>query len=102
MLHRISMLVVACVAIFALAIGATIAAEPETHTGKVVSAGDGKLVMTDADGTNEHTHAITDTCKITLDGQPAKLEDLKEGNAVTVTTEEQDGKDVVTAVAATS
>lgn len=69
-----------------------------THEGKVVKAGGGKLTMTDKDGKNEHTHTIGADAKITMDGKDAKLEDLKAGSAVTVTTEKKGDKVVVTKV----
>jgi len=57
-----------------------------THEGKVVKAGDGKLTMTDKDGKNEHTHAVPANARITCDGKECKLEDLKPGFFVKVTT----------------
>lgn len=75
----------------------------KTHDGKVVSVtkgtdgADGKLVMTDKDGKKEHTHSISATCKITLDKKEAQLTDLKKGDAITVTTDDNGN---VTAVAA--
>jgi hypothetical protein len=73
-------------------------AADKTHDGLIVSVAEGKLVMTDAQGKNEHTHAIGPTAKITLNGKEAKLSDLKKGDKVKVTASE-DGK--VSAVAAT-
>jgi hypothetical protein len=73
-------------------------AADKTHDGLIVSVAEGKLVMSDADGKNEHTHNIGLTTKITLNGKEAKLADLKKGDKVKVTAGE-DGK--VTAVAAT-
>lgn len=79
-------------------------AADKTHDGKIVSVteakngADGKLVMTDKDGKNEHTHMIGSSVKITLDKKAAKLGDLKKGDLVTVTT---DDKDKVKEVAAT-
>lgn len=76
----------------------------KSHDGKVVSVtegkdkADGKLVMTDNDGKNEHSHAIAATVKITLNGKAAKLADLKKGDSIKVT---QDDAKKVTAVAAT-
>ena len=96
------------VALVALGLALSVAipafAADKTHEGKVVSvtAGtgttDGKLVMTDNDGENEHSHAISATCKITLNDKAAKLTDLKKGDSIKVTTDE-DKK--VKAVAAT-
>jgi hypothetical protein len=57
-----------------------------THEGKIVSAGDGKLTMTDKNGANRHTHNVPAAAKITCDGKECKLEDLKEGFWVKVTT----------------
>jgi len=74
------------------------AIDDKTHEGKVVAVAEGKLMMTDKDGTNEHTHMIPDTAKITLDGKPAKLFDLKKNDMVVVTV---DGGGKVSSVAAT-
>lgn len=93
--HAVTCLLV--VFVLALVAGFTQAAD-KTHDGLVVSVAEGKLVMTDNDGKNEHTHAIGATCKITLNGKEAKLADLKKGDKIKVTAGE-DGK--VTAVAAT-
>ncbi len=60
----------------------------KTHEGKVVSVADGKLVMSDNDGKNQHNHMITATAKIMLDGKMAKLTDLKAGDSIKVTTAE--------------
>jgi hypothetical protein len=95
-MFRIATLFVAAVAVFALA--ADIIAADKTHDGLVVSVAEGKLVMTDNAGKNEHSHAIGATTKITLDGKEAKLADLKKGDKITVT---QDDTNKVTAVAAT-
>ena len=76
----------------------------KSHEGKVVSVtegkdqADGKLVMTDNDGKNEHTHAISAAVKFTLNGKASKLADLKKGDGIKVT---QDDAKKVTAVAAT-
>ena len=72
-------------------------AAEKTHEGSVVSVAEGKLVMVDKDGKNEHTHVIATTTKVTIDGKVAKLADLKKGDKIKVTADE--GK--VTAVACT-
>jgi len=90
------MFVVAAAALM-IATGAAYAAE-KSHDGKVVSVSEGKLVMTDGAGKNEHSHMIGATAKITLDGKEAKLADLKKGDDIKVT---QDDAGKVTAVAAT-
>jgi hypothetical protein len=72
--------------------------DAKTHDGLVVSSAEGKLVMSDKEGKNEHTHQIGADCKVTLDGKAAKITDLKKGDKVKVTTGDG-GK--VSAVAAT-
>jgi hypothetical protein len=75
-----------------------------SHSGKIVSVTegkdgkDGKFVMSDADGKNEHTHAVLATTKITLNKKAGKLADLKKGDMVTVTL---DSASKVTEIAAT-
>src|SRR5258708_143944 len=55
-----------------------------TVVGTVSVAGDGKITVTDKDG-KEHAMAVAKDAKISIDGNAAKLEDLKKGTAVTVT-----------------
>ncbi len=75
-----------------------------THAGKVVSVmegkegKDGKLVMSDADGKNEHTHNVLASTKITLNKKGGKLADLKKGDLVSVTF---DSGNKLTSIAAT-
>ena len=90
----VTRLLVACfaaLALAALASSATWAAEEkgDTHTGVVVSAEGGKLTMSDKDGKNEHTHDVALDAKISCDGKACKLEDLKKGVSVTVTTKDK-------------
>lgn len=61
------------------------AADDKTHEGTVVKAGEGKLTMTMKGDTKEHTHAVAKDAKITIDGKPAHLADLKAGYHVIVT-----------------
>ncbi len=87
-------------ALVALALPAW-AADEKTHEGILVSTSSDKLVMTDNDGKNEHSHMISSTTKFTLDGKTAKLSDLKKGHYLKVTTSKSaDGKESVTVVAA--
>lgn len=66
-----------------------------THEGTVVKAADGKLTMTIKG--NKHTHEVAKDAKITLDDKPAKLDDLKEGYHITVTTHGKHGVVKITA-----
>ena len=100
MLRR-TMLALAAVALVVWAVPAFAEEEkPGTHEGKVVKVEVGKLTMTDKEGKNQHTHAVPATAKITLDGKEAKLEDLKAGAKVKVTTEKVGDKIQVTKIEA--
>jgi co-chaperonin GroES (HSP10) len=79
--------VLTVLAVVALLVAVTPAlAADKTHEGKIVKAGDGKLTMSDEKGENKHTHIVKPGTAITRDGKECKLEDLKEGDHVTVTT----------------
>jgi len=89
----LSLTAVLALAVFAVAaVAADKVDKPadNTHTGVVVSIADGKLTMTDKDGKNEHSHTVAKDARITCDGKECKLDDLKKGAAVTVTTKEGD------------
>jgi hypothetical protein len=73
----------------------------QSHEGKVVRAGDGRLTMTDKTGGAQHTHMVPREAKITLDGKECKLEDLKAGFEVKVTTK-GDAQRTVTKIEAKS
>jgi hypothetical protein len=85
MMYRAVPIVLAALAL-ALFLSPVVFAEEKTHEGKVVKAGDGQLTMTYKDGTNKHTHKVPASAMITCDGKECKLEDLKEGCFVKVTT----------------
>ncbi|WP_425617354.1 hypothetical protein NA78x_001028 [Anatilimnocola sp. NA78] len=63
------------------------AAEPQLHEGTVVSAGTGQVSMKTADG-KEHVFKTNDTTRITVNGKPGKLEDLKPGIQIRVMTDQ--------------
>lgn len=96
MSYRVLPVFVAILALICLVSGPVMAENP--HEGKIVRAGNGKLTMTDKDGKNEHTHTITANATIKCDDKECKLEDLKPGYVVKVTTEKQGDKQVVTKV----
>ena len=60
-------------------------ADKNTHEGTVVSAKDHKLIMKGKDN-KEHSHEVAATAKIACDGKECKLEDLKSGTRIRVTT----------------
>jgi len=72
--------------------------QPKSHDGTVVKAIDGKLTMNLKGDKKDHTHIVSKTAKITVDGKAAKLEDLKEGMPVTVTLD--DGTNTAIVIAA--
>jgi predicted outer membrane protein len=106
MMHRVLSLTaaVALVLFVGLAVAADKTDKPDdnTHSGVVTSAGDGKLTMTDKDGKNEHTHHVAKDAKITCDGKECKLEDLKKGANITVTTGKQGDSTVAVKIEATT
>lgn len=61
-------------------------AAAEAHEGYVVRAENNLLTMTDKDGQNQHTHMVVPATEITLDGRKARLDELKSGSWVKVTT----------------
>jgi hypothetical protein len=87
-MNRVLSLSLAALALVLFLSQASLAAD-KVHEGTVVKAGDGKLTMTDKQG-NEHSHAIPATAIITCDGKDCKLEDLKAGYSVKVTTAEDE------------
>lgn len=91
---RTSICLVGAIAL-ALVFGTTSSAfADKSHDGKVVSVTgpsgttDGKLVMTDKDGKNEHSHDIASSVKVSLDKKSVDLKDLRKGDAITVTTDD--------------
>jgi len=78
--------------------GFALAADKETHEGMVVSAGNGKLTMTDKDGKNEHTHAVAADAVIIFDGKQSRLDDLPKGSLIRVTTEVRAASKAVTRI----
>lgn len=72
--------------VVALLAATVLGADPRQHEGMVVSAGNGKLVMTDTAG-KQHSHDVPEAAKITVNGKPAKLSDLKPGVRVRVMTD---------------
>jgi hypothetical protein len=69
---------------------------PAMHKGKVVGVGAGTLTMTDTAGANQHTHEVASNAVITCGGNPCRLNDMKAGDMVTVTTENLNGKTLAT------
>ncbi len=64
------------------------------HEGTVVSVTANKLVMKgkakDGEEAREHSHTLAPKAKVTCDGKECKLEDLKRGQRIRVTTRDGD------------
>jgi uncharacterized protein (TIGR03000 family) len=69
-------------------------AAKKTHEGQVVRFSNHELVMKGSDG-KEHNHTLANDAKVTIDGKPAKAEDLKANMKIEVTTKEGDPKTAV-------
>lgn len=86
-----------CLATSWFVLPAVVAYAADTHEGKVVSVqegtgnSDGKLVMTDKDGKEEHSHQIPANARIMRDDKTVKLSDLKKGDFIKVSMN-NDGK----------
>ncbi|HEX3998722.1 MAG TPA: hypothetical protein VHX65_09255 [Pirellulales bacterium] len=65
-----------------------LAEEADTHEGLVVSAAAGKLAITGIDG-KPYSYDIGDQVKVTVNGHMGKLDDLKTGARVRVTTDKK-------------
>ena len=83
----------------ALAMNA-LALAADSHQGKVVSAGDGKLTMTDTAGKNQHSHEVAADAAISCEGKTCGLTDLKAGDSITVTLDKKGDKTVATKIEA--
>jgi hypothetical protein len=70
----------------------------DTHQGTVVSVTATKLVMKAKDGT-EHSHTLAANARVVCDGKECKLDDLKPGQKIRVTTKKGD-KETATKVEA--
>jgi hypothetical protein len=90
MLYRalsLSLVAVALALFFCAQVPAQTAAN--THEGTVVKATAKELVMKTKAG-KEHTHTLAPGAKITCDGKACRLDDLKAGQKVRVTTKAGD------------
>jgi hypothetical protein len=99
MVYRVLPLLLLALAV-ALFLSAPVLAEEEaanSHTGTVVSFDGKKLVMKDKDG-KEHTHNVTDTTELMLDGKRsdvATFKALKEGTKIRVWTDKNDATKII-------
>jgi hypothetical protein len=100
MVYRVLPVFVIALAL-ALLVGMPVLAEKEkgdTHEGTVVSASGKELVMKDTNG-DRHSHTLAADARVTCDGKECKLDDLKPGMKIRVTTKKGD-KTVATKIEA--
>ena len=64
------------------------AADPQLHEGTVVSAAAGRLSIKDKAG-KDQSFAVDGAAKITVNGKPGRLEDLKETMPVQIMTDDK-------------
>src|SRR5262245_20538378 len=93
MFNRALPLLLLAVAFVFLASGPVLADDAKSHEGLVVSAGAGKLTMTDKDGKNEHSHQVAADARISRDGKECQLADLRKGDKVTVQVQKKADKE---------
>jgi len=92
-----------CFASMALALFlSTAALAAETYQGKVLSAGAGKLTITDLKGNAQQTHEVAANAQIMCDGKKCGLSDVKTGDMVMVTLDKNGDKTVATKIEAKS
>jgi hypothetical protein len=93
MLYRVASLCLMALALF-LFLGAQVPAaqdkEANTHEGTVVNVTATKLVMKGKDDNKEHTHTLAADAKVTCDGKACKLDELRAGQRIRVTTKAGD------------
>ena len=70
--------------------------------GKVIRAEHGELTFTSFVDGSEQTMQVPPDSSITLDGEPAALEDIEEGDKVSVEVDDRNGEKVATSVIAQS
>lgn len=82
-----------------LILTSTAVAADEVHAGKILLAKDGKISIQDKDG-NSEVFAVAADAKITLDGKPAELNDLANGNVAKITVKSVGNKKTAVAIEA--
>lgn len=86
----LAMVLVALVLFVGVDVRAQVKDDPNTHTGKFLSA-TGKTFKMEDKGGKEHSHTLAATAKVIgLDGKEIRLDDLKRGQEIRVTTKEGD------------
>ena len=80
-----------------LVLSCAVVAVDEVHEGKVLLAKDGKISLLDKDG-NSEVFEVAPDAKITLDGQPAKLDEIAGGNRAKVTVKTTGDKKLATVI----
>ncbi len=77
-----------------------VALAAEKYSGKIVSAAEDQVALT-VDG-QQHNFVANDETKVTLDGKPAKLTDLKAGFTAVIMANKAEDKLIATSITARS
>ena len=80
-----------------LAVAAPVLADEVKGKIKSITADKREFTVTDSDGKN-HEFVLNEDGKVKLGDKDSKLNDLKEGNEVTITYEKKDGKLMVSEI----
>jgi sporulation protein YlmC with PRC-barrel domain len=70
------------------------------HRGLVTGTEEGRLMMTNMRGKNQHAHTVAPDAEITIDGEHARLGELKHGQQIEVFIATRGGIDVATRITA--
>ena len=69
-----------------------------SYAHRIVETGESEITVSDREGLDIQTHEVAPDASITLDGEPADLEELAPGDAVNVKVESRDGMEVATEI----
>lgn len=88
----------AALTIFAVALLTTVSGCSQSYAGKVLSTSPDSVTVSQPKDPTPDKHKVAPDAKVTLDGRPAKLGDLKPGDSVRVTTQKRGDHEVAVAV----
>ena len=86
----------------AIILSAVALADDEVHEGKVLSVGASSITVNDEKDGDNDTFAVTSDTKITMNGKPAKLNEIQAGDRAKITAMQKGDKLVAKEIAARS
>lgn len=90
----------AALALLAIVWLTTLSGCSQSNAGKILATGEDTLTVSQGTDQAPEEHKVAPDAKVTLDGQPAQLDDLKPGDSVRVTTEKEGEQEVAVAIVA--